>query len=180
MNFEINCRETVGTGKFLKLEKIHYTDRKGKKRIWEAADRIGSNQAAAIIARLMPERSLILIRQFRPPANCMMLEFPAGLVDPGETPAEAALRELKEETGYSGKVTAVGPCGISTAGMSGEAVTCVVVEIDRSLPVEAHPEENEDIETVVVPEAELDRFVAAHIASGGGVCCSRARCSSRE
>ena len=32
----------------------------------------------------MPERSLVLVRQFRPPAGKFCLEFPAGLVEPGE------------------------------------------------------------------------------------------------
>ncbi len=36
-------------------------------------------------------------------------QFPAGLIDAGETPAQAALRELKEETGYSGTVVEVSP-----------------------------------------------------------------------
>lgn len=38
-----------------------------------------------------------------------MIEVPAGLVDPGENPEQAALRELKEETGYVGKVTESSP-----------------------------------------------------------------------
>jgi 8-oxo-dGTP pyrophosphatase MutT (NUDIX family) len=41
--------------------------------------------------------------QFRPPVAMFVLELPAGLIDHHETPPQAALRELREETGYTGK-----------------------------------------------------------------------------
>lgn len=47
----------------------------------------------------------MLQKQFRPPINKVVIEIPAGLVDAGESAAESAVRELKEETGYVGAVT---------------------------------------------------------------------------
>lgn len=47
---------------------------------------------------------IVLQKQFRPPANQIMIEVPAGLVDEGETAEQSAVRELKEETGYVGKM----------------------------------------------------------------------------
>ena len=44
--------------------------------------------------------SLLLQKQFRPPLNKCTIEVPSGLIDEGEDIATAALRELKEETGY--------------------------------------------------------------------------------
>jgi 8-oxo-dGTP pyrophosphatase MutT (NUDIX family) len=46
------------------------------------------------------EGDVVLVRQYRHGASKVTLEMPAGLVDPGEDPAEAALRECLEETGY--------------------------------------------------------------------------------
>ena len=43
---------------------------------------------------------IILQKQFRPPVCKVTIEVPAGLVDAGESAEEAAVRELKEETGY--------------------------------------------------------------------------------
>lgn len=47
---------------------------------------------------------VLLQKQFRPPLDKICIEFPAGLVDKGETPEQAAVRELAEETGYAGEV----------------------------------------------------------------------------
>jgi ADP-ribose pyrophosphatase len=53
------------------------------------------------VIAITPEQQVVLIRQFRIGSNEVCLEIPGGMVDPGETPAEAAARELAEETGYS-------------------------------------------------------------------------------
>lgn len=52
---------------------------------------------------------LLLQRQFRPPLDKVVIEVPAGLVDEGETAEQAAVRELKEETGYVGVVSESSP-----------------------------------------------------------------------
>ncbi len=54
---------------------------------------------AAVVA-LDEQQRVILVRQYRPAAGRTMLEIPAGRLEPGETPAACAQRELAEETGY--------------------------------------------------------------------------------
>ena len=53
-----------------------------------------------VIVAVTPQDRLLMVRQFRPAAGALTLELPAGHIDPGETPEQAARRELIEETGY--------------------------------------------------------------------------------
>jgi 8-oxo-dGTP pyrophosphatase MutT (NUDIX family) len=48
------------------------------------------------------EGTFVLVRQYRHGIDAPTLEIPGGIIDPGQTPAEAAARELREETGYGG------------------------------------------------------------------------------
>jgi|CXWL01.1.fsa_nt_gi 8-oxo-dGTP pyrophosphatase MutT (NUDIX family) len=52
------------------------------------------------VVPVLPDGRILLIRQWRYGSESFHLEFPGGLVDPGETPRRAAERELLEETGY--------------------------------------------------------------------------------
>lgn len=55
--------------------------------------------AVAVLAEA-PSGDLVLVRQFRWAVGRSLIELPAGLVEPGESPQSAAYRELEEETGY--------------------------------------------------------------------------------
>lgn len=96
--------------KWVGLRAIYWQDPSGKERKWECADRKtrkGDADAVAICAivqRPKSEPHILLVSQFRPPVNSSVIEMPAGLIDAGEEGQDgtkrAALRELKEETGY--------------------------------------------------------------------------------
>lgn len=58
---------------------------------------------SAVMMAVDENNRVLLVRQFRLPAQKSLWELPAGRVDPGETPLKAAKRELKEETGYHAK-----------------------------------------------------------------------------
>jgi ADP-ribose pyrophosphatase len=53
------------------------------------------------VVPITPDGHVVMVRQYRHGAGELTLETPGGLVDPGETPAAAAARELLEETGYA-------------------------------------------------------------------------------
>lgn len=52
------------------------------------------------VVALTPDDHVVLIRQYRHGVDDVTLEIPGGVVDPGEAPRDAAVRELREETGY--------------------------------------------------------------------------------
>lgn len=54
----------------------------------------------AVVVAVNAEGHLLLVRQFRAPVDMVTLEIPSGHIEPGETPEEAARKELLEETGW--------------------------------------------------------------------------------
>lgn len=95
------------------LKKITYADANGKQRTWESAERrtrpanseIDGVGIVAILANKTGGPDIVLQKQYRPPIDKICIEVPAGLVDEGETAEGAAVRELREETGFVGKVS---------------------------------------------------------------------------
>jgi ADP-ribose pyrophosphatase len=55
---------------------------------------------AVVVVPVLDDGRLVLVRQHRYPLDKVLLEFPAGKIDPGEPVARCAARELAEETGY--------------------------------------------------------------------------------
>jgi ADP-ribose pyrophosphatase len=151
--------------KWVEFQKISWQDQTGKPRVWEAAARKtrGSSgvDAVAIVTILRhPSRppSTIIILQYRPPVGSVCVELPAGLVDEKESPSDASVRELHEETGYTGKLKFISPTIVSDPGLSTANMQLAVVEVELKEgdeEPEQKLEEGEFIERVVVPLDEL-------------------------
>jgi ADP-ribose pyrophosphatase len=66
----------------------------------EAEREIVEHGGSVVIVAIAPEDNVLLVRQFRKPVEQVLLELPAGTLEPGEESQECARRELEEETGY--------------------------------------------------------------------------------
>jgi len=102
------------------------------------------------VVALTAKGDVVLVRQYRHPVRRILLELPAGAIDPGETPAAAARRELLEETGYASKrwirLGAWYPSPASTTlksnmflALDAKRSRAPATEPDEFLRVELHP-----------------------------------------
>lgn len=131
---------------------------------WEVFDRW---EAAGILLHNVERNTVTLVRQLRIPVHLMgdypyLLEAPAGFVDQGEAPEQAAIREAMEETGY--KIAKATPA--FAAYMSPGSVTeklhgfyAKITDADRVEAGGGLEEEKEDLEVVEVAFSEALEMV---------------------
>jgi len=94
---------------------------------------------------------LVMIREYRPGSGKMHLSFPAGFIDEGETPEQAATREFREETGYGAANARL--IGVMDAQAGWLKVACHVVLFDVSETAGAVDVEIEEVLLVSWEEA---------------------------
>lgn len=119
---------------------------------------IDSRDWVIVVART-PADELVLIRQFRCGSNALSWELPGGIIDAGEDPVVAGLRELCEETGYSAPSGRyIGSCRPNPAILNNQ---CHFVFADRVKPDAAgvNWDDHEEIEVRLLPEKNVFDWV---------------------
>lgn len=106
------------------------------------------------VVALTPEGHLVLVKQFRFGIDQFSLEVPGGIIEPGEDPVVAGLRELEEETGYVG--TQARLLGSVNPNPAIQSNRCHLVLVEAARPTaSAKWDHDEEIEVSTAPVEEV-------------------------
>lgn len=119
--------------------------RHGKREIVE-------HKGAVCIVPVLEDGRVVMVRQYRKPAEAVLLEIPAGSLEVGEDPLACADRELTEECNYkAGRLTPLFTCYLAP-GYSTEIMHGYIGEDLRHLPGTPDEDENLEIQTYTIDE----------------------------
>ena len=161
--------------RFLNMYDIQYENKVGGQGIYHIASRASSidtlkmntrvNRPDGVIIYALygPRRDkVVMVRQYRFSIDDYVYEFPAGLVDTGETYSEAGARELKEETGLDFTPVKANEMFskplFTTIGMTDESCATVYGYASGHIS-KAGLEDNEDLEVVLADRKEVRRIL---------------------
>ncbi|KAG5464213.1 hypothetical protein LSCM1_00393 [Leishmania martiniquensis] len=120
------------------------------------------------VVRRSGEKFVVVVAQYRPPLDAVCLEFPAGLVDENENAGQAAIREMREETGFAvdeSDIVSISPPLSTEPGLTDSCCVFVRLEVDgereeNQAPVQ-HLDNGEDIEVLMIPVSEPKTAIGA-------------------
>lgn len=129
-------------GNWLQIRTKDYVDKKGHSHQWEFVSRKDSDCSVTVVPIIRgvnrPDK-IVLIKQFRPALSKYILGLPAGRVLPGESVEAASLRELKEETGYGGRLLSPPMPFYALPESSSEKTFIVMVEVQDHTEADKDP-----------------------------------------
>lgn len=116
--------ETAFQGRVVRLRVDHIRRADGSRSTREVVE----HPDCVAVAAFLPDGRLVLVEQYRHPTRRVILEVPAGKIDPGEAPLEAMQRELREECGLASPTWKAGLTYYASPGYTTEQMHLFVAE----------------------------------------------------
>jgi ADP-ribose pyrophosphatase len=152
---------------WIRLRQIVYENNDGQMLRWDYIERLNARGSVLIMPCFKQSRDFVLIRQYRVILDRHVIGFPAGVVAEDEDIETCAMRELLEETGYTGRVVQISPQLTLNSALISETAHCVVVELEEdATPMEQQLEPSEQIEVFRVSKKQLGPFFEQAAAKG--------------
>lgn len=152
MREQVTGSETLYRGKILALRRDTVMLTKGDRQV-EAVREVVEHDPTVVIVPVDADDNVLLVRQYRHSTGQVLLEAPAGGIEPGEAPEDAVQRELQEETGHTARrVVRLGGFWIAP----GWATEYMHAFLATGLaPAQACPDEDEEIEVERIPRSRV-------------------------
>lgn len=139
---------------------------------WEVVDKAGDSVAMVPIDA---DRNVYLVEEYFGATNERTLCLPKGMVDPGETPAEAALRELQEEIGMKGRLQQLVVMSVSPGYLTQRTTVFLATDLE---PSRLSGDEEHSLKVVRLPLTEtidmMQRGAITEARTIGGISLARA------
>jgi ADP-ribose pyrophosphatase len=159
VRFAVNVLKTLDCTEshWIQAKKVIYENDAGEILEWDYIERPNGRTSVLIMARFKTSGDLLFIRQYRVIFDKYVIGFPAGILD-DDTVEACALRELQEETGYTGKVVHISPGLTLNSALVREMGYCAVVDIEEA--ASPQPQALEPSEKIEVHRVRKDKVAA--------------------
>ena len=152
MKERVTHSEELYRGKILSMRRDSVVLTKGERQV-EAVREVVEHAPTVVIVPVDADDNVLLVRQYRHSTGMVLLEAPAGGIEPGEDPQRAVQRELQEETGHTARqVVPLGGFWIAP-GWATEYMHAFLAS--GLVAAEACPDEDEAIEVERVPRSRV-------------------------
>lgn len=152
---EVLAKQTVAQSRLFSIESLDLRFSNGEERTYERMKPSGRN--AVMMVPITEQGDILLVREYAAGTERYELGFPKGLIDPGEQPNDAAVRELKEEIGFgANKLTPLKEVILAPSYFSSKMTLFIAEDL---YPEKLEGDEPEPLDIVRWPLAQAEELL---------------------